>query len=438
MVEADTAPNARPTRRRRAASRAASIAAPTAADLGVSQSRERAPLLLLAGARAAHRSRGGVSGRPRRSSTRVTAARRPATPPWACTWTTTPCGSTPDRERIIVGNDGGLGISLDGGGSWEFPNTFAIGQFYNISVDMPCRTACAVACRTTARGAAPRAAARGRSPTPCGTTWAAATASSRSRTGPTRTSSTPLRRAATWAATTTRGSAPPCASPTGATATAQWEDSIAIVRGSTNHAPRDSSMRIAAAARARSRPTRTPWTTAALELEHAVHHLEAQPAGAVLRRQPRAQERQARRRDVRHLARPLVRRPVKLDRGHAHHRRHHARRDGRRDLRHDRVAQRVADPSGRALCRHRRRARLADRNDGGAWTELTKNFPGVPAGCVRVAHRAVEPRLGTFYVTFDNHRRGDFTPYVYMTTDNGRTFRASPATCPRGTPTSCT
>jgi hypothetical protein len=39
-------------------------------------------------------------------------------------------------QRIIVGNDGGLGISLDGGGSWEFPNTFAIGQFYNISVDM--------------------------------------------------------------------------------------------------------------------------------------------------------------------------------------------------------------------------------------------------------------------------------------------------------------
>jgi hypothetical protein len=41
-----------------------------------------------------------------------------------------------DPERMIVGNDGGLGISFDGGGNYIFPNTFALGQFYNISVDM--------------------------------------------------------------------------------------------------------------------------------------------------------------------------------------------------------------------------------------------------------------------------------------------------------------
>src|SRR5690606_165302 len=41
-----------------------------------------------------------------------------------------------DPNRVIAGNDGGIGISFDRGGNWWFPNTFAIGQFYNISYDM--------------------------------------------------------------------------------------------------------------------------------------------------------------------------------------------------------------------------------------------------------------------------------------------------------------
>jgi photosystem II stability/assembly factor-like uncharacterized protein len=41
-----------------------------------------------------------------------------------------------DPQRIIVGNDGGVGVSMDRGGNWIFPNTFPLGQFYNISVDM--------------------------------------------------------------------------------------------------------------------------------------------------------------------------------------------------------------------------------------------------------------------------------------------------------------
>src|SRR5690606_19625049 len=41
-----------------------------------------------------------------------------------------------DPNRMIVGNDGGIGISFDRGGSYWFPNSVALGQFYNISVDM--------------------------------------------------------------------------------------------------------------------------------------------------------------------------------------------------------------------------------------------------------------------------------------------------------------
>jgi hypothetical protein len=41
-----------------------------------------------------------------------------------------------DPERMIVGNDGGIGVTFDQGGSYIFPNTFAIAQFYAISYDM--------------------------------------------------------------------------------------------------------------------------------------------------------------------------------------------------------------------------------------------------------------------------------------------------------------
>ena len=40
-----------------------------------------------------------------------------------------------DENRIIVGNDGGIGITFDKGGNWWFPNSFAIGQFYAVSFD---------------------------------------------------------------------------------------------------------------------------------------------------------------------------------------------------------------------------------------------------------------------------------------------------------------
>jgi len=37
---------------------------------------------------------------------------------------------------VVLGNDGGIAVSYDQGGNYVFPNTFAIGQFYNVSFDM--------------------------------------------------------------------------------------------------------------------------------------------------------------------------------------------------------------------------------------------------------------------------------------------------------------
>jgi photosystem II stability/assembly factor-like uncharacterized protein len=72
------------------------------------------------------------------------------------------------------------------------------------------------------------------------------------------------------------------------------------------------------------------------------------------------------------------------------------------------------------------------RNGGGAWENLTANLSGVPA---KTYVSRIEPSWhdpATVYVTFDNHRRGDFTPYVYVSNDYGKSFRSIVNNLPRG------
>lgn len=74
-------------------------------------------------------------------------------------------------------------------------------------------------------------------------------------------------------------------------------------------------------------------------------------------------------------------------------------------------------------------------DDGADWTELTDRFVGlVPDGSYvsRIEPSSHDPLR--FYVTFDNHRRGDFTPYVFVTDDGGRSFRSIAANLPTGKP----
>src|SRR5439155_211875 len=74
------------------------------------------------------------------------------------------------------------------------------------------------------------------------------------------------------------------------------------------------------------------------------------------------------------------------------------------------------------------------RNDGGAWENLTGRFPGVPAGTYVSRIEPSHFDTATFYVTFDGHRTNDFAPYVYVTTDFGKTFAAITHTLPTGGP----
>jgi photosystem II stability/assembly factor-like uncharacterized protein len=67
--------------------------------------------------------------------------------------------------------------------------------------------------------------------------------------------------------------------------------------------------------------------------------------------------------------------------------------------------------------------RLHLTRDGGAsWTSLENRVPGVPRNTWIPMIYASPHDGGTAFVVFDNHRRGDFKPYVYRSRDYGRSW----------------
>src|SRR6185503_11495492 len=74
------------------------------------------------------------------------------------------------------------------------------------------------------------------------------------------------------------------------------------------------------------------------------------------------------------------------------------------------------------------------KTDGASWEQIPINrFAGLASGDVYVSR--IEPSHFdslTFYITFDNHRWNDFTPYVYATTDGGKSFRSIASDLPTG------
>lgn len=74
------------------------------------------------------------------------------------------------------------------------------------------------------------------------------------------------------------------------------------------------------------------------------------------------------------------------------------------------------------------------KNDGGTWEELSKHFPGLPPNAY-VSEIEPSPHDSmTVFVTFDNHRVGDYAPYVYQSADFGKSFRSIAGTLPSGGP----
>jgi photosystem II stability/assembly factor-like uncharacterized protein len=63
--------------------------------------------------------------------------------------------------------------------------------------------------------------------------------------------------------------------------------------------------------------------------------------------------------------------------------------------------------------------------DGGAkWTELSKSISGVKDGTFVGDIVASSASKGTAFVSFDAHRDGDFKPYIFRTSDFGKTWKS--------------
>jgi hypothetical protein len=74
-------------------------------------------------------------------------------------------------------------------------------------------------------------------------------------------------------------------------------------------------------------------------------------------------------------------------------------------------------------------------DDGATWNELTPRFKGLVPDTTYVSR--IEPSqhdANRVYITFDNHRNGDFTPYVFVSDDGGRSFRSIASNLPTGGP----
>jgi len=72
--------------------------------------------------------------------------------------------------------------------------------------------------------------------------------------------------------------------------------------------------------------------------------------------------------------------------------------------------------------------------DGGAhWTKYDK-FPGVPDGTLVSRIMASQADAHTVYVAFENHKNGDFKPYLLKSTDAGATWTSMAANLPANGP----
>ncbi len=62
------------------------------------------------------------------------------------------------------------------------------------------------------------------------------------------------------------------------------------------------------------------------------------------------------------------------------------------------------------------------RNGGESWINLIDNFPGVPAGNWVAQIQPDQHEEGGAFVVFDDHRRNNWEPYIYHTTDYGKSW----------------
>ncbi|HEX6642713.1 MAG TPA: glycosyl hydrolase, partial [Thermoanaerobaculia bacterium] len=68
--------------------------------------------------------------------------------------------------------------------------------------------------------------------------------------------------------------------------------------------------------------------------------------------------------------------------------------------------------------------------DGGAHWRKVEKFPGVPELTYVASLHASAHNANTVYAAFDNHKRGDFAPYLFVSNDRGATWKSITSNLP--------
>lgn len=339
-----------------------------------------------------------------------------------------------DPQRHIVGNDGGIGVSNDNGGSYIFPNTFAIGQPYNVSFDMAVPYNVCGGLQDNGSWCGP----------------------SRRRQGPITnamwftynggdgfvTQQDPTNPDIIYGESqggnigryiVSTGTRTALQKPNYRPQYMKWEDSIMVVRGDTTKPATPAMTRQIAALRVQQKADsiglslRWNWNTPFLLSPHNPSVLYF-GANRVLKSMKRGDEMY----------------PISPDLTYADTMKLRVSTTTTGGITVDATG---AETFGTIVSLNESSVKPGylyagtddgrlwkSENDGGSWTELTANVRGVPAGTYVSRIEPSHFDVNRFYVSYDNHRRGDFRPYVYVTDDAGRSFRSLAGNLPMGGP----
>ncbi len=338
-----------------------------------------------------------------------------------------------DENRIIAGNDGGIGITFDKGGNWWFPNTFALGQFYAVSFDYATPYNVCGGLQDNGSWCGP---SRRRQGAITNAMWFTFGGGDGFVTAQDPTDPNLLYGESQGGAMSrmnlATGERAGISAPNWRPRMAPWRDTIAVLQEGADSAKPAVKKRIAEiaamiAADSTASTFRWNWNTPFFLSPHNPRTFYA-----------------ASNRVMKSVNRGDRLYPISPDLSYA-------------DTMKIRVSTRTTggitiDATGAetygtivSLAESYVRPGLLyagtddgrfwlTRNDGASWEELTSRFPGVPAGTYVSRIEPSYADTATFYVTFDNHRTGDFTPYVYLTRDYGKTFTSIAANLPTGGP----
>ena len=337
-----------------------------------------------------------------------------------------------DPSRHIVGNDGGIGLTFDNGGNYIFPNSFAIGQFYNISFDMAVPYRVCGGLQDNGSWCGPSRRRQGAITNAMWFTFNGGDGfvTQQDPTNPDIIYGT-SQGGNMGRYQVSAGQRTALSKPNYRTQYMKWEDSIMTVRGDTMRPETAAMRRTIAELRTQQKKDSTDmslrwnWNTPFFLSPHnpSVMYMGSN-------------------RVMKSVQRGDNMYPISGDLSYA-----------------DPVKLRVstvttggitidatgAETFGTIVSLNESPIKVGmlfagtddgrvwmTANDGGQWTELTSRINGVPAGSYVSRIEPSSHNADRFYVTYDNHRRGDFTPYVFVTDDAGRIFRSIAGGLPRG------